>query len=80
MHWGNNQRQASVLVLADAALSIILSPRSRCSHGKHYAYDNGRLVMEGDDYYTDDGDDECFTKTMMIITIVVLVVHPSVTD
>lgn len=75
MHRGNNQRQASVLALADAALSIILSPRRRCAHGRHYAYDNGRLVMEGD--YTDD---ECFTKTMMIIPIVVLVVHPSVTD
>lgn len=41
-------------------------------------YDNGRLVKEADDYYADDGDDECFTQTMMIITIVVSVVHPSV--
>lgn len=51
-----------------------------CVQGSDYAYDNGRLVMEGDDYYADDGDDECFTKTMMIITIVVLVVHPSVRE
>lgn len=44
-----------------------------------YGCDNGRLVMERDNYYV-DGNDECFPKMMMIITIVVVVAHPSVID
>lgn len=42
-------------------------------------YDNnGWFVTEGD--YVDDGNDECFTLMVMIITIVVLVLHLSVRD
>lgn len=48
-------------------------------HVSDYGYDNGWLVTEGENYYVDDGNDECFTM-MMIITIVVLVLHPSVID
>lgn len=44
-----------------------------------YGYDNGWLVTERDKYYVDDVNDECFMM-MMIITIVVLVLHPSVID
>lgn len=50
------------------------------AHASDYGYDNGWLVTEGDNYYVDDGNDECFTMMMMIITIVVLVLHPSVID
>lgn len=50
-------------------------------HLSDYGYDNGWLVTEGDNYYVDDGNDECFTMMMMmIITIVVLVLLPSVID
>lgn len=49
-------------------------------HVSDYGYDNGWLVTEGDNYYVDDGNDECFTMMMMIITIVVLVLHLSVID
>lgn len=41
--------------------------------------DNGWLVTERNNCNVDDVNDECFTKMMMIITIV-LVVHPSVID
>lgn len=50
------------------------------AHAGDYGYDNGWLATEGDNYYVDDGNDECFTMMMMIITIVVLVLHPSVID
>lgn len=49
-------------------------------HVSDYGYDNGWLVKERDNGYVDDGNDECFTKMMMIITIVVFVLHPSVID
>lgn len=49
-------------------------------HVSDNGYDNGWLVTEGDNYYIDDGNDECFTMMMMIITIVVLVLLPSVRD
>ena len=49
-------------------------------HAGDYGCDNGWLVTEGDNYYVDDGTDECFTVMMMIITVVVLVLHPSVID
>lgn len=42
-------------------------------HVSDYGYDNGWLVKERDNGYVDDGNDECFTKMMMIITIVVFV-------
>ncbi len=48
-------------------------------HGKDHGYDDGWLLTEGDNYYVDDGNDECFTM-MMIITIVVLVLLPSLID
>lgn len=51
-----------------------------CADVSDYGYDNGWLVTEGDNYYVDDGNDECFTMMMMIITVVVLVLHPSVID
>lgn len=41
---------------------------------------NGWLVTEGDNYYVDGGNDECFTMMMMIITLVVLVLLLSVID
>lgn len=49
-------------------------------HVSDYGYDNGWLVKERDNGYVDDGNDECFAKMMMIITIVVFVLHPSVID
>lgn len=49
-------------------------------HVRDNGYDNGWLVTEGDNYYVDDGNDECFTMMMMIITIVVLVLLLSVRD
>lgn len=50
------------------------------AHVNDYGYDNASMVTEGDNYYVDDGNDECFTMMMMmIITIVVLLLHPSVT-
>lgn len=49
-------------------------------HVSDYGYDSGWLVKERDNGYVDDGNDECFTKMMMIITIVVVVLHPSVID
>lgn len=51
-------------------------------HVSDYGYDNGWLVKERDNGYVDDGNDECFTKMMMmmIITIAVFVLHPSVID
>lgn len=49
-------------------------------HLSDYGYNNGWLVTEGDNYNVDDGNDECFTVMVMIITIVVLVLLPSVTD
>lgn len=49
-------------------------------HVSDNGYDYGWLVTEGDKYYIDDGNDECFTMMMMIITIVVLALLPSVRD
>lgn len=40
-------------------------------HESDYDCNNGRFVTKGD--YVDDGNDECFTVMVMIITIVVLV-------
>lgn len=45
-------------------------------HESDYDCYNGRFVTKGD--YVDDGNDECFTPMVMIITIVVLVFHLSV--
>lgn len=47
-------------------------------HGSDYDCSNGRFVTEGDN--VDDSGDECFTLMVMIITIVVLVAHPSAGD
>lgn len=48
-------------------------------HVNDYSYDNGLMVTEGDNYYFNDANDECFTMMMMmIITFFVLVLHPSV--
>lgn len=43
-------------------------------------YYSGWLVTEGDNYYVDGGNDECFTMMMMIITIAVSLLLPSVID
>lgn len=54
------------------------SCRNVSVHESDYDCNNGRFVTEGD--YVDDGNDECFTLMVMIITIVVLVLHLSVRD
>lgn len=43
-----------------------------------YGCNNGRFVTKGD--YVDDGNEECFTLMVMIITTVVVVFHLSVID
>lgn len=55
-----------------------LSCRNVSFHGSDYDCNNGRFVTEGD--YVDDGNDECFTLMVTIITIVVSVLHLSVMD
>lgn len=55
-----------------------LSCRNVSFHGSDYDCYNGRFVTEGD--YVDDGNDECFTLMVTIITIVVSVLHLSVMD
>lgn len=72
--------QMDVLLLDDA--DDCESPctyRNPVVHVSDFGYDNGWMVKERDNYYVDDGNDECFTM-MMIITIVVLVFHPSGKD
>lgn len=49
-------------------------------HMNDHVYKNGWMVTEGDNYCVEDGNDECFTMMLMIITIVVLVSLPSVTE
>ena len=43
---------------------------SECACADHYSY--AGVAAEGDNYYVDDGEDECFTMMMMIITAIVL--------
>lgn len=62
-----------------ACLCVAMHVQKLDVHVNDYGYDNGSMVTEGDNYYVDDGNDECFTMMMMMIITIVLVLHPSVT-